>query len=328
MQKLAAVLPQTQSAAIFLVLHTAPNSPGLVAGLVQSASLLPVSYAENGETFEAGRIYVAPADRHMLLKPDGTISVTYGPKENRFRPAIDPLFRSAAVAFGPDVTGVILSGGMDDGVSGLAAIRSAGGRTIVQSPEEAIVPDLPRNALRRVPVDHCLPVEEIAKMLLSPRSRHSERSEAAAGKNMQGEVQMAHNEHGTFEETLQAGEPSLLTCPECHGALLRIRDDAMLRYRCHTGHAYTAASLDSALIEREEEALWNAIRIMEESAMLLGHMARHFDESDSATAAKFRERASQAMDRTRIVRRILGAAADADDPQVSASGAVGSPHHA
>jgi two-component system chemotaxis response regulator CheB len=237
--------------------------------------------------------------------------LTHGPKENRFRPAIDPLFRSAALGFGPRVVGILLSGGLDDGVSGLATIKAAGGVAIVQSVDDAEVPTLPRNALTHVEVDYCLPAAEIAPLL----KRLSQGNGAGAvgeseippmkKKELEIEMRQAEERHGLESDFFELGLPSMLTCPECHGALLRINDETILRFRCHTGHAFTADSLLAALSERVEEALWNCVRASEESAMLLSHMANHLRTGDDATAGEFHAAAKGALTRAKAVRALL-----------------------
>jgi two-component system, chemotaxis family, protein-glutamate methylesterase/glutaminase len=159
-------LPASIPAAIFLVIHTSRDSPGLLPDLLRTSGAPDVRYARHGERFERGVVYVAPADYHMLVADDGCISLSSGPKVNRFRPAVDPLFRSAAHAFGPRVAGVLLSGWLDDGTAGLAAVKAAGGVSIVQDPEEAEAPSMPQSALLHMDVDYCLPVGKIAALLL------------------------------------------------------------------------------------------------------------------------------------------------------------------
>ena len=158
-------LPDDFAPAIFVVLHTAADSPGVLAAILQRAGRLPAVCVRVRDPIRQGHIYVAAPDRHLLVEHNRAIA-TRGPKENRFRPAIDPLFRSAAHAYGPGVIGVILSGGLDDGSGGLLAIKQQGGTTIVQDPTTALNPSMPRSALRMVDVDHCLAVEQIAPLLL------------------------------------------------------------------------------------------------------------------------------------------------------------------
>jgi two-component system chemotaxis response regulator CheB len=296
---------------MFVVIHTSPTSPGLLPEILSHVNGLPAQHAVHQARFEPAHIYIAPPNRHLLIDRNGTMRLTHGPKENRFRPAIDPLFRSAALGFGPRVVGIILSGGLDDGVSGLAAIKAAGGACIVQAMNDAEVPTLPRNALAHVEVDHCLPVAEIPSVLhtlsqgISMDVAHRTEILPMKKKELEIEVRQAEERHGLTSEFFELGKPSMLTCPECHGALLRMNDEIILRFRCHTGHAFTADSLLAALSERVEDALWNSIRAMEETAMLLGHLAGHVSAADDVTAAEFREAADTALARAKAVRTIL-----------------------
>src|SRR5262245_61050072 len=177
LQRLAAGLPEDFPGTLFVVLHLSPHSEGGVPEILSRAGPLPAANARNGEEIRRGRIYMAPPDRHLLLTSSGRIRLGHGPKENRFRPAVDPLFRSAALAYGPCATGIVLSGGLDDGTAGLCAIKQAGGITIVQDPDDAEVSSMPQSALRHVKVDHCLGVDAIAGLLPRVASESCEADE-------------------------------------------------------------------------------------------------------------------------------------------------------
>jgi two-component system, chemotaxis family, protein-glutamate methylesterase/glutaminase len=265
-----------------------------------------------GERFERGVIYIAPPDLHMFLEADGRIRLAFGPKENRFRPAIDPLFRSAALAFGTRAAGVLLSGGLDDGAAGLAAIKAAGGITIVQDPREAEAPSMPQSALHRVAVDHCLRIRDIARLLIRITASGGsllappKEANSMTNKDLEIEVDIAKENRGHISEVLELGTPSMFTCPECHGTLLRLNDEQVFRFRCHTGHAFTANSLLAALTERTEDALWNSVRAIEESAMLLAHMADHVAPADDdSLAGEFRRSSEEALRRAQAVRALI-----------------------
>jgi two-component system, chemotaxis family, protein-glutamate methylesterase/glutaminase len=311
MLTLVGALPRDIPMAMFVVIHSSPAAPGLLPEIFSHAGSLQVQHAEDGVQFEPGVMYVAPVDRHLLVERSGRMRLTLGPRENRFRPAIDPLFRSAALAFGDRVVGILLSGGLDDGVAGLAAIKAASGLAIVQHLQEAEVPTLPRNALRHVDVDHSLPVADIAALLMSiARGEYNGgagggKIPAANRKTLEIEVRLAEAKEGFRGDILELGNPSMLTCPECHGTLMRLNDESILRFRCHTGHGYTAASLLGALNERIEDALWNSVRALEESAMLLNHMASHLGARDDAAADTFREAADAALERAKRVRLVI-----------------------
>lgn len=308
---LANSLPHQLPATLFVVIHTAPTSPGLLPELLTRNGNLQTQHARNEARFQPASIYIAPPNRHLLIDANGQMRLTHGPKENGFRPAIDPLFRSAALAFGPRVIGILLSGGLDDGVSGLAAIKAVGGLAIVQHPDEAEVSTLPRNALGQVAVDHSLPIAEIAALLQNATQNNGAQTAQTTEippmkpKGLEIEVRQAEEKHGLQSDFFQLGTPSMLTCPECHGALLRLDDERILRFRCHTGHAFSADSLLAALNERIEDALWNAVCAIEESAMLLGHTARHVKTGDDATAQEFNQASKVALTRAKAVRQIL-----------------------
>jgi two-component system chemotaxis response regulator CheB len=164
LRTIVAALPSDFAASLFVVMHSAANSPGLLDKILQRETTLRVEIAQNNQKFKPGHIYVAPPDHHLILEP-GIICLSRGPKENRFRPAVDPLFRSAAQTYGPRVVGVILTGGLDDGTAGLWAIKQLGGTTVVQEPAEALAPSMPASALRNVKVDYCVPLVEIGPLL-------------------------------------------------------------------------------------------------------------------------------------------------------------------
>src|SRR5262245_28426519 len=150
---LASQLPREFASAICVVVHTSSASPGLLPSILSRAGPLQAEHARDGQRMHAGHFYIAPADYHLMLEP-GVLRLTKGPRENRFRPAIDPLFRSAAQVFGPGAIGVVLSGGLDDGTAGLHAIKRLGGTAIVQHPEDAVSPSMPINAAKHVSVDY------------------------------------------------------------------------------------------------------------------------------------------------------------------------------
>ncbi|MFL6335239.1 MAG: chemotaxis protein CheB [Pyrinomonadaceae bacterium] len=298
-------LPADYSGSVFVVMHTAPDSPGVLAQILDRAGPLPAAHASNRERIRPGHVYVAPPDMHMLLEP-GLIRLTRGPKENRFRPAIDPLFRSAAAVYGPRVTGVILTGGLDDGISGLWAVKRLGGVALVQDPEEAYMPSMPLNALDQVEVDYKLPLAEMPAVLARLASKTiAEEGGYEVPEELNIEVKIAREENALESGVTRLGSPSIFTCPECHGTLLQLKENGRTRYRCHTGHAYSADSLLAELTESVEETMWSAIRSIDESAMLMRHMAEHVRESDAAAAARFEEKAREAEHRSAQVRRAV-----------------------
>ncbi|MFL6227181.1 MAG: chemotaxis protein CheB [Pyrinomonadaceae bacterium] len=300
-------LPQDLPASVFVVMHTAPDSPGVLADILNRNGRLPATNARNRERIKPGRIYVAPPDYHLLIEP-GVVRVTHGPKENRFRPAVDPLFRSAAQVYGPRAVGVILTGGLDDGTSGLWAIKRLGGTAVVQDPREAFMPSMPQSALDRVDVDYCLPLAEIAPLLARLASAPAEEEKGAyeVPDELNIEVNIAKEEKALDLGIEKLGEPSIFTCPDCHGTLLQLKENGRSRFRCHTGHAFSADSLLAELTESVENSLWTTIRSIDESVMLMRHIAGHVRDADGADAADhFLEKAKEAERRSDLVRRAV-----------------------
>ncbi len=303
-------LPRDFPGSIFIVIHTAPNSPGLLDMIFDKVSLLPVVPAENDDRIVPGRVYVAPPDHHLLLEP-GKVRLTRGPKENRFRPAVDPLFRSAAQTYGPRVVGVILSGGLDDGTSGLWTVKQLGGTAIVQDPHDAWAPSMPQSALNHVRVDHVLRVDDVAPMLVRlAATRADEREGDIVPEEVKIEVGIAAEDKAKDVGVFRLGEPSKYACPECHGVLLAVKDGVPPRFRCHTGHAYTLESLLSEMDEAIEDSLWNAIRALEERAMLMRSAAEHLRDAHG-DGDELRARAAETQRRADLVRSAVLSESDA-----------------
>jgi two-component system, chemotaxis family, protein-glutamate methylesterase/glutaminase len=306
LRTIAGGLPKDLPASVFVVLHTSPESPGVLAHILARAGALPASSAVDGERIQPGRIYVAPPDRHLVIEPN-RVRLTRGPKENRFRPAVDPLFRSAAQVYGPRVVGVVLTGNLDDGTAGLWAVKRLGGTAIVQDPEEALAPSMPRSALRQVRVDYCLPVAEIAPVLARLATEPSdEEGVYEVPDEMEIEVRIAKEDTALDAGVLKLGEPSNYSCPECHGVLLQLLEEKRIRFRCHTGHAYSVESLLAEITEGVEDSIWSAVRSIEESVLLLRHMAEHLGGDENGhTAEQFLARAQESQRRADLVRRAV-----------------------
>jgi two-component system chemotaxis response regulator CheB len=298
-------LPASLKASIFVVLHTASYSIGILPEILERAGNLPASNAKDWEEIKPGHIYTAPPDHHLLVERSGYVRITRGPKENRFRPAVDPLFRSAAHAFGPRVIGVVLTGWLDDGVAGLWAVKQRGGTSIVQNPEEAFAPAMPLNAIKRVEIDHIVSLEEIASLLVRLTSRETDGEGVyPVSEEMEIEVKIAGEDNALESGITNWGEPSLYACPECHGVLLQLKEGNNVRFRCHTGHAYSVDALLAEFSEKTEDSLWNAIRALEENVILLRHLATHFGEhSENGAAEVFLKKAQEAQQRANLVRQ-------------------------
>jgi two-component system chemotaxis response regulator CheB len=275
-------LPADFPAAICIVVHISPQSPGHIPEILADAGLLPAAHAVDGEPLEKGRIYVAPPDHHLVIEPKHKLRLGRGPKENLFRPAIDPLFRSAAIHYDGRAAGIILSGGLDDGAAGLAAIKHLGGAAIIQAPDEAIVSSMPLAAQRATPIDYSLPADEIAeKMTRLARTHEPSARRPIMANHLEKEVRFALGETATPERLAEIADPSIYACPDCHGTLFQLRKESAPRYRCHTGHAYSRESLALALEEQAEEMLWSAVRALDEHAALLDQLGDQAAAGDS-----------------------------------------------
>ncbi|HEX4441851.1 MAG TPA: chemotaxis protein CheB [Thermoanaerobaculia bacterium] len=296
-------LPADFPCAILVTIHTSPSSPGHLVELLATTTGIPVSYAADGQRIQPGHVLVAPPDRHLIAR-DGTVSLSRGPRENRARPAIDPMFRSAAAAYRERVIGVILSGLLDDGADGLMAIRNAGGRAIVQDPNEAAYPDMPQEALRVAAVEEVLTAAAIGDRLARLAHESAEESRGSgAGKEAVSDGDELGR--GGFETS---GTPSGFACPECHGALWQLREGRLVRFRCRTGHAFSADSAAAALDEDVERALWTALRSVEEKAALARKLMASAEERNSPlTVAMYEKRLREAQASARTLRRLLGA---------------------
>jgi two-component system chemotaxis response regulator CheB len=301
---IASGLPKEFPASVFVVLHTAPESPGILADILDRAGVLPAIKPVDRERIQPGRIYVAPPNQHLIVEPN-LVRLTRGPKENRFRPAVDPLFRSAAQVYGPRVIGVILTGNLDDGTAGLWAVKQLGGVSVVQDPQEAEAPSMPRSAMRHARVDYCLPLSEIAPLLVRLTTTPiEEEGTYEVPKDIEIEVRIAKEDTALDVGVLKLGEPSNYACPECHGVLLQLNEEKRIRFRCHTGHAYSVDSLLAEITEGVEDSLWSAIRAIEESVLLLRHMAEHLTEGENGnTAERFLAQAQEAQRRADLVRQ-------------------------
>lgn len=305
LKKLVGKLPADLPASILVVWHIAPDVVGVLPQVLNSAGKLKAAHATDGEAVESSRIYVAPPDHHLLVERD-RVRVTKGPKENRFRPAVDPLFRSAAYAYGRRVIGVILSGALDDGTSGLWMIKYRGGLAVVQEPSDAEVPSMPQNALREVAVDYKVPVAEMANLLVRLTGEEIEISEEIMeeDKLTETEIKIALEDSAFERNIMEFGELTPFTCPDCHGVLVKLTDGERARFRCHTGHAFSADSLLATVTGDIEDSLYNAIRGIEESVMLLNHIGNHLANNNRINlSALYFKKAYEAEQRIKSIRQ-------------------------
>jgi two-component system, chemotaxis family, protein-glutamate methylesterase/glutaminase len=264
LREIAAGLSGNLPAAVFVVLHTSPNGPAMLPDLLAHAGPLPAGFPGDGDTIRPGRIYVAPPDRHLVLE-EQRVRVLYGPKQNRHRPAVDVLFRSAAFAHGPRVVGVVLTGSLFDGADGLAAIKRAGGLAVVQDPSDATFSEMPETALRQVAADHVVKGTEIAPLLA--RLVGEEVADPVPDPSLALETDADRGV--SSPEMLDAlGRRSIFTCPDCHGTLWELGEGDLMHFRCHVGHGYSPEELIEQQAESFEDTLWAAVRSLEENARL------------------------------------------------------------
>ncbi len=315
LRALAGRLPADLAAPVAVVLHVGAQS--ILPELLDAAGALPARHAGNGEALEAGTIYVAPPDRHLLIH-DGHLMLRRGARENLARPAVDPLFRSAAASYGAGAIGVVLTGALNDGTAGLAAIKRCGGVAIVQEPREADFPEMPLSALRHVAVDACLPLAGIAAELVR-RAAEPPGPTPEIPMDVRLEAAIAAQERATMTSEDKLGTPSPFTCPECQGPLWEIDDPAMLRYRCHVGHAFTADTMLEAQAGEAEAILWKLLRARQQRAELARRMAEREHDDRPALAATFRARAKEYDEDAELVRRmLLGGIGHFDDGRAKA----------
>jgi two-component system chemotaxis response regulator CheB len=302
--EISSALKKDFPAPILVVLHVGAHR-SILPSLLAKDSGMQVAHARHDDPILPGRIYIAPPDQHMLVDGD-RIVLSRGAKEHHTRPAIDPLFRSAALAHGPDVIGVVLTGTLDDGTSGLQVIKERGGVAVVQDPEDAFARSMPESALKFVAVDHCVPLPLIP-MLLTSLAVATPRPAPQATEEFAAHEQALTLHEGDAMEHLEAiGKPSTFVCPDCHGSLWEMLDSRPIRYRCHTGHGFTARTLQDTLAEAGDEALWNALRALQERELLLRHMAGH-DRShgEELSAARLESAARRLHRQGALLTRLL-----------------------
>jgi two-component system, chemotaxis family, protein-glutamate methylesterase/glutaminase len=272
LDQLVGQLPRDLNAAIFVVQHMSPESSGeVLVDLLRKHRALSCKLADDGEVFRPSTIYVARPDYHLLVKAR-TLLVTKGARENRYRPGIDPLFRSAAVAHGARVIGVVLTGMLDDGTAGLIAIRDCGGVAVAQDPEDAAYPEMPSSAVKNAGVDHCVPMVNMGRLIESLVAARPGRT-VAPSDNIRMEAKIAERVLSDVKEVNRLGDQVPYNCPNCGGVLWKIGKSGMQRYRCHTGHSFTDIALLTIQSEKIEETLWTALRMFEERKNLLNNMA-------------------------------------------------------
>jgi len=301
--EIVAGVPVELPASIFITVHTAADGDTRLADILARRSRIPVAFAKHQEPLIGGRIYVAPPDVHLLVTPVG-LTLNHGPRQNGFRPAIDPMFKSAARVYGNRSMGVILSGALDDGTYGLKLIKEAGGTAVVQDPDEATVSAMPLSAIRYVAVDHVLPARAIAELIASWAASGPGKGGVVATRKESDPID--DDSETVADMNSEFGPPSGITCPDCGGALWEIKDGKPVRYRCHVGHQFSSEGLDAAQRDAVETALWTAVRVLEEHADLRLRMSRRADMSGlQAVATSFADTARESHIQAQTLRDLL-----------------------
>ncbi|KYC41711.1 chemotaxis protein CheB [Scytonema hofmannii PCC 7110] len=300
-------LPQDLNAAVLIVLHVPSHSTSVLPRILERAGNLPAVHARDGEPLLLGRIYIAPPDYHLLVKL-GTLQLSRGPRENSHRPAIDPLFRTAARAYGQRVIGVVLTGVLDDGTAGLKAVKMRGGVAVVQNPDDAMYAGMPRSAIENVDdVDYVLPLSDIPSTLVVLVNTPVEVVvENPIPKDIAFESDLAEMKMAQLNNEDKPGKPSPFACPDCGGTLWDLSQGDLLKFRCRTGHAFSAATLLAKQSDALEDALWIALRALEEKASLAHRMSQRMrDRNQTLSATRLEQEAKDAQKRAAVIQEVL-----------------------
>ena len=301
LKTLLSELPAGLDAAVFVTLHFASHEVGRAVDLLATHSALPLRTAEDEQPIERGTVTFAPSDAHLLLGP-AHVHLRRGPRENGFRPAIDPMLRSAAVHGSTRTIGVVLSGLLDDGASGLRAVRRQGGAALVQAPGDADFPDMPTAALAAVPDAEALPLGGLAARISDLVGRPVPPVRSAPA-DLLMELKIAGLENATMATEDRLGTLSPYNCPDCNGVLWEIDDGAIVRFRCHTGHAYTLGVLTGAQREALERSLYETLRAHRGHASVLHRMAE--GASSDSMRRRYRDRATGYEEDAALLERII-----------------------
>ncbi|HET7694821.1 MAG TPA: chemotaxis protein CheB [Vicinamibacterales bacterium] len=305
LSRVVSELPRDIRASILIVLHVS-RGKSLLPEILSRVGRLRALHPDDGQPLEYGRIYVAPPDRHLIVEP-GRVRVVHTAAENGVRPSVDPLFRSAARSYGSRVIAALLTGSLDDGTAGIVAVKAAGGITVVQDPEEAFAPGMPRSAIASGAVDHVLPIRDIPVLLAAlvdeqapPRRADLEHPHLRQMEPDLGERTLA------IDGADRPGRPSVFTCPECHGTLWEADEAGLLRFRCRVGHVYSPETMLAAQTDEVDRALWTALRTLEERAALAHRLAeRARARRHPLVDRAFTDRANESMREADLVRRLL-----------------------
>jgi two-component system, chemotaxis family, protein-glutamate methylesterase/glutaminase len=300
-------LPRDFDACLFAVTHVSEDSSNYLARILNYSGNIRAEIVSEKTKIQSGYLYLPESGSHLAFH-DGMVYPSAQPRENRFRPAIDVLFRTAAQAYGPRVIGVLLTGYLDDGTSGLGIIKEAGGTTIVQDPADAMVSSMPENALEAVEVDYCVPASALPELLMKLVHENVKTNGKVAKSTMKGVSNPADN------------PPSRFTCPDCGGTLFEVEEGKLKRFRCRVGHAYSEKSLLIAQDDNVENLLWAAQRALEERADMLDRLAsRYAKKGQEILQRRFSGRAKKSNQQAEMLRELLEPETEPDHSKAAAS---------
>jgi two-component system chemotaxis response regulator CheB len=305
LQRLVARFPEDLPATVCVVLHLPAGYSSKLPEILSRSGPLPAAHPKDGDPLRPGVIYVAPSDRHLLVEP-GRVRVVKGPRENNHRPAVDPLFRSAALAYGPRVVGVVLTGALNCGTSGLMAIKSQGGVAVVQEPADAYCADMPRSALEYVAADYCMPLVELGSLLdRLARTPIDDSRKHRSSRALEQEVGSQLLDPNATNKAPDSGAPSHFSCPDCGGVLFELNEQGLLRFRCRVGHDYTGEALGAGQQSSVDAALWAAVRALEERAALARRMvAKAREHKQSISLTRYEAQARESEQHALLVRQV------------------------
>lgn len=299
-------LPKSLAAPVCIVLHIPFDSPTLLPAILARRTNLEVVPAVDGTKLKNGTIYVAQPDRHLIVD-HGIVRLPRGPRENRHRPAIDTLFRSAAITYGSGAIGVVLTGSLDDGTAGLQAIKQRGGMAIVQDPRDSLYSSMPQSAIDNVNVDTIAALDRIGGAIAAAIAEPPpQRRSSARDAELEMEKRIAEMDRDAMATDDRPGQPSAYSCPDCGGVLWEVTHEGYVRYRCRVGHALSPEALLGAHQEKIEEALWMALKTLDERARLSRRLAiAEREKGHDWMARRFDDQETEARERAEVIRQFL-----------------------